>query len=91
MKTQIIVKADKTVKKEAQKVAQQLGLPLSVVVNGYLRQFIRTKEINFSVESDLKPEVKRRLDRIHRDIVAGKNLSPVFNNAKDAIRYLRSK
>lgn len=94
MKTMINIKADKDVKIKAQKVAAGLGLPLSVVINGYLREFIRTKSAHFSMnepEGKLKPEVKRRLVRLHKDVVAGKNLSPAFDNAEDAIRYLRSR
>ena len=91
-KTMINIKADKEVKEMAQKVAQKLGLPLSVVINNYLRQFIRNKSIYFSVEEgELKPSVKKRLDRLHKDVKEGKNLSPAFHSAKEAIRYLHSK
>ena len=90
MKTVINIKTDTKVKKEAQKVAKELGLPLSVVINSYLRQFIRTKEIHLSAEGKLKPEAKRRLDRLARDAREGKNLSPEFKSAQDAVRYLNS-
>ena len=91
MKTMINIKADKEVKEMAQRTAQELGLPLSVVINAYLRQFIRNKEVHFYVEGELKPSVKRRLDRLHKEALAGKNLSPAFKSAKEAIRYLHSK
>lgn len=89
-KTTINIKADKEVKEGAQKVARELGLPLSVVINAYLKQFIRTKEVHFSVEGKLKPEVKRRLDRLEKEARAGENISPAFGSAEDAIRYLHS-
>jgi len=91
VKTTINIKADKKVKEKAQKVAKQLGMPLSTIINGYLNQFIRTKEIHFFTEGKLKPEVKRRLDRLQREAMEGKNLSPTFDNTEDAIRYLHSK
>ena len=95
----IHVKADRTVKERAQKTAQKLGIPLSLVINGYLREFIRTQEVRFSLrdslplgtpEGVLKPAVKRRLARIHRDIVAGKNISPAFSSMDAAIQYLHA-
>ena len=91
MKTTIILKADKEVKENAQRIAQELGLPLSTIINAYLKQFIRTKEAHFFIEGELKASVKKRLARLHKDVKEGKNLSPVFHNAEKAIRWLRSK
>jgi len=90
MKTVINIKADKEVKKKAQMVAQELGLPLSTIINAYLRQFIRSKEAHFFIEGKLKPSVKKRLDRLHKDVKDGKNLSPAFHSTKEAVGYLNS-
>lgn len=90
VKTTLNIKADTEIKKQAQKVAQDLGMPLSTVVNAYLKQFIRTKEVYFSVGGELKPEVKKRLDRLQKEVLVGKNISPAFDSAKEAIRYLNS-
>ena len=90
MKTQLIIKTDKEVKVQAQKTAKELGLPLSTLVNAYLKQFIATKEAHFYVQEELRPEAKRRLDRLMKEAREGKNLSPTFDNAEDAIRYLNS-
>lgn len=86
---------------KAQRVAKQLGVPLSLVINNYLRDFIRDKEVHFSLnrdtvplgkpEGELKPSVKRRLARLHKEIKAGKGHSPVFNTADEAIRYLHAR
>lgn len=89
-KTLINIKADPDVKAKAQKVARDLGMPLSTIINAYLGQFIRTKEVHFALEGELKPSVKKRLDRLTREVREGKNLSPSFSNAEDAIRYLNS-
>ncbi len=99
MKSIINIKADKDIKIKAQKVAKKLGMPLSTVINGYLREFVRTETVHFSLrdtlplgkpEGVLKPAVERRLARIHKDIVAGKNIVGPFHSAKAAISYLRS-
>ncbi|MBI2625114.1 MAG: type II toxin-antitoxin system RelB/DinJ family antitoxin [Candidatus Nealsonbacteria bacterium] len=86
----INIRADQDIKSKAQRVAHDLGMPLSTIINAYLRQLIRTKEIHFSTEGELKPAVKKRLDRIHEEVREGKNLSPVFHNAKAMDSYLDS-
>ncbi len=89
-KTTLNVKADVKVKRRAQKVAQDLGMPLSVVINAYLRQFIRTKEVHFFAGKTLNPKVKKQLERLHKEAVEGKNLSPVFHSAEKMDVYLNS-
>ena len=89
-KVALSLKADKEVKEKAQKVAYELGMPLSTIINAYLKQFIRTKEVYFYLEGELKPSVKKRLDRLQKEALAGKNLSPAFSNARKAAYYLKS-
>ncbi len=86
-KTTINIKADQNIKQKAQKVAKELGIPLSTIINAYLNQFVRTKEIHFSL---LNPGPRKRIDRLSREALEGKNLSPSFKSAKDAIKYLNS-
>ena len=88
MKTMINIKMDKDVKEKAQKVAKDLGLPLSIVINGYLRQFIRTKEAYFSLEGELRPSVKKQLANLHKDVLEGKNLSRPFRSIGEMDAYL---
>ncbi len=89
-KTTINIKADKEIKEKAQKVARGLGMPLSTVINAYLHQFIRTKEVHFYLEGELKPSVKKRLDRLQEDALGDKNLSSTFSGARKSTRYLKS-
>jgi len=42
------IKTDKKLKADAQKVAGELGVPLSTVLNAFLKQFVRDKEITLS-------------------------------------------
>jgi addiction module RelB/DinJ family antitoxin len=90
-KTTINIKADKDVKEKAQKVARDLGMPLSTIINAYLHQFIRTKEIHFHLEGELKPSVKRHLDHLQKEALEDKNLSPTFSDARKANNYLKSR
>lgn len=86
----INIKADRSVKEDAQKVARLLGLSLSAVINAYLNQFIRTKEVHFYLDGELKSSVKKRLDRLQKDVMRGKNLSPAFGSAREMDAYLDS-
>jgi addiction module RelB/DinJ family antitoxin len=91
MKTVINIKADKEVKEEAFKVAKAMGLPLSTIVNAFLKQFINERKVTF--EAPLVPNKKtaKLLREIDKDIKAGKNLSPEFTNMDEAIKWLNSK
>ena len=88
MKTIINIKADKEVKENAQKIAAELGLPLSTVVNAYLKQFIRSKEIYFSILPQMSPELELLIGQVEKDLKNGKNLSPVFSSIKTMDTYL---
>lgn len=91
MKTTIILKADKDVKDYAQKTAKGLGLPLSTVINAYLKEFIREQKVTFSMEPELRPEIERMLKKASADFKKGKNISPLFHDVEKAIHYLRSR
>jgi len=90
MNTVVHVKANKEVKENAQKIASELGISLSDVINASLRNFIRTREIYFSDIPRMTPELELLLDRVEKDIQEGKNLSPRFRTSNDAIDYLTS-
>lgn len=89
MKTIINIKADKEVKKDAQRIAEELGLSLSAVMNAYLKEFIREREVTFSLEPQIRPEIGRMFKKASADYRKGKNISPVFTTAKEAIAYLK--
>ena len=48
MKTVINIKADKEVKDQAVQTARDMGLPLSIIVNAFLKQFSRQKYVTFT-------------------------------------------
>jgi len=88
MKTVLNVKTDADVKKDAQALAKHLGVPLSVVVNSYLKEFVRSGEFTLSREPVLKPAVAKRLEQAVQDVEEGTNLSPAFSTADDAMAWL---
>lgn len=83
----INIKTNSKVKKEAQKVAADLGLTLSGVINGFLKQFVRTKTViftldeshpsNYLLSSVRSAEVERKSSKVRS-----------FKSNKEAIDFL---
>lgn len=88
MRTVIHFKTDREVKENAQKLALELGLNLSDVINASLRNFIRTREVYFSDIPRITPEFEKLLGKIEEDIKHNRNLSPRFKTAKEANDFL---
>lgn len=91
MNTLINIKADKEVKAQAQNIAKELGLPLSAVINAYLKEFVRERRVTFSVEPELRPEIGKLLEKAGRDFKAKKNISRPFKTAAEMDRYLNAR
>jgi addiction module RelB/DinJ family antitoxin len=88
MKTVLNVKTDVEVKEQAQALAKHLGVPLSVVVNSYLKEFVRSGEFTLRSEPMIKKTVAKQLEKAVLEAEQKKNTSPTFKNAKDAIAWL---
>lgn len=50
MTSTIILKTDSKLKQKAQQTAEELGLTLTSVINGYLSDFVETKKITFQTK-----------------------------------------
>jgi addiction module RelB/DinJ family antitoxin len=84
----LFVKTDPKIKQEAQETAAELGISLSSIVNAFLRQFVRTKTIHFSVDDEIpSPYLQELMRRGEEDLKAG-NTSPKFKTADELIEYL---
>ncbi len=91
MNTAIInIKTEPSTKKQAQRVAADLGLSLSSLINAYLKQMIKTKRVEFSLNEKPSPYLIKILKKAEKNLKEGKG-SPVFDNAEDAISYLHKK
>jgi len=87
MKTQVNLKIDSSVKKQAQKRAKDLGLSLSSIVNATLKQFARTGELELSSAPRITPYLEDLVLEARKDYAEGKTSGP-FNNAGDLIKHL---
>lgn len=90
MKTIINIKTNEEIKKEARKIAENLGLSLSAIINAYLRQFIRNKEIYFSLTNKMSSGLEELLGKIELDIQKKKNISKEISSAPELKKYLSS-
>lgn len=90
MKTVINVKTDWEVKKTAQQLAKELGLSLSAIVNAYLKQFIRTKEVYFSNAPRMSVALENLLGNVEKDIRVNRNLSLEISSESELEKYLSS-
>ncbi len=89
MKTAVLnIKIDPRVKKDAQKVADELGFTLSAIINASLKNLAREKTITFSV---LEPSarLKRAIRSAQSDYKKGKNIVGPFHDAESMIASLR--
>ena len=91
MNTSVVnVKVNPQVKKEAQAVAEDLGLTLSTLINGYLKQLIRNKTVIFSSLEEVPTDYLLESLRESREDIKANRVSPTFNNADDAVDWLNN-
>ena len=90
MKTLINIKTDRDVKISAQKLAKELGLSLSAVVNAYLKQFVRSQAVDFSVAPQMTPKLEKLLDQVEYDLARGKNISGPFDSVDEFVKSLKA-
>jgi addiction module RelB/DinJ family antitoxin len=81
------IKTDKKIKKSAQQVARDLGLPLGTILNAYLRELVREKRVLFSVPPMPNRKLRALLGKIRRDMKKAKGSAGPFTY-KEAAAYL---
>lgn len=82
----INIKIEARFKREVQKAAEDLGLSLSALIKGFLKQFARTKEIHFNAEEEPTEYLLESLRESRKDVKAGRVIS--FKEPRQAISYL---
>ncbi len=88
MKTLINIKADKDVKEAAARTAEAMGIPLSTIINAFLKKFISDQQVTFTAPLQPSRALLKTLKRADADIKKGRNLSPLFVDAKKMDKYL---
>jgi DNA-damage-inducible protein J len=82
------IKTDKKLKAEAKKVSEELGVPLSTVINAFLKKFVREKEITLSA-NPLRPTpyLEQILKDAQAEYEAGK--ASTFDSGGDMLKHLK--
>lgn len=88
MKTVLNIKTDRDVKEQARKVAADLGLSLSTVVNAQLKQFVRNRSVLFSLAPQMTTELEELLESVEEDIRANRNMSRPLRTPEELAHYL---
>lgn len=88
--TVINIKTDQAIKTEAQKIASDLGLSLSGVINGFLKQLVRDKTIMFTLnENNPSPYLLNSIKTAKQNKKSGDFYS--FKNNKEALSFIDDK
>jgi addiction module RelB/DinJ family antitoxin len=89
--TVMSVKTDKELKEKAQKIAKEMGFSLGTLVNAFLRQFVKSKTVYFTIAptENMSEAMEKELGTIEKNLKKELNLSPQFENMKDALNYLK--
>ena len=87
--TVVSTKIDPQTKKEAMDTAQSLGIPLSIVIKGFLKEFIRTKTVTFSIREEEIPNAHtlKVIKEAEENYKKG-NTSPAFKTGEEAVKWL---
>ena len=89
MKTAIInIKTTPATKIRSQKVAENLGMSMSALINGFLHQLIKERKIEFYADQKEQPSASllQSLKEAEMEIAQGKTID--FQNPRDALEYV---
>ncbi len=89
-KTIINLKISKSLKHDAQALADELGIPLTTVITVNLKEFVRSRSLSISALPRLKPEVEKELGQAIKDYQSGKNISPTLHDSKSVADHLKA-
>lgn len=84
----ITTKIDPQTKRGAQKAAEALGMPLSVIIRAFLKHLIKTKTVEFSARDEYPSEyLIKTIKQAEKNLKEGKH-SPVFKTGEKAVAWL---
>ncbi len=89
-KTVLNVKMDVQVKKAAQKLAKEIGVPLSTIINAQTKRFIYERRVELEVPLVPSAYLKKVIAKAESDRAKGADeYSPAFTSAEDAVAWLK--
>ena len=88
LRTVINVKVEREVRNQAKKLARELGVPLSTIINAQLRQFVREKTIRLEAAPRMSAKLETLLEPVEKDRKTGRNFSPPFVSGEEMDQWL---
>ena len=86
----INIKVSKSLKHEAQDLADEIGVPLTTIISASLKEFVRSRSLTVSAFPRLRPEIEQELSEAIADYKKGKNVSRVFSKPSEVADHLSS-
>jgi antitoxin component of RelBE/YafQ-DinJ toxin-antitoxin module len=87
-KTIINLKVSKELKREAQELADEIGVPLTTVITANLKDFVRSRSLTISAFPRLKPEIEKELGEAIDDFKHGNKISKVYKTPDEVSSHL---
>ncbi|PIQ69179.1 MAG: hypothetical protein COV91_00180 [Candidatus Taylorbacteria bacterium CG11_big_fil_rev_8_21_14_0_20_46_11] len=89
MNTTLTIKTEKKLRNDAKRTADELGVPLTTVINALLRQFVREKELTLSAEPKPTKAKLALWEKISLEMDKRKGTLPSFTKVKELIADLK--
>jgi antitoxin component of RelBE/YafQ-DinJ toxin-antitoxin module len=86
----INIKVSKALKRDAQDLADEIGVPLTTVISAGLKEFVRSRSLTVSAFPRLRPEIEQELSEAINDYKKGKNISKIFAKPSEVTNHLNS-
>lgn len=86
----INIKVSKTLKREAQDLADEIGVPLTTVISAGLKEFVRSRSLTVSAFPRLRSEIEQELSEAIADYKKGKNVSKIFVKPSEVTNHLNT-
>jgi addiction module RelB/DinJ family antitoxin len=87
-KTVLNIKIDPSTKQEAAKLADKMGLSLSAVVVGFLRNYIQTQELHITAAPRMTPYLEKVVGQAREDWNMKKNISGPLKTPAEIAKHL---
>lgn len=83
----ITIKVDPKTKNEFKDVSEQLGMPVSSLIRGFIRHVIKTKRVEYSLDEKPTQYLLDALRESEEDIKEGRVIS--FKNSEEATSHVQ--
>lgn len=88
MNTTLMIKLDKKLRDDAKRVASELGVPLTTIVNANLKQFVREKSVSWAVYPTPLSEKIAEWEKTSNDADMGIGVNGPFHSFSELKRHI---